>query len=317
ILGMIMWGSGPSRIWFGPYSITTDLLMLLGGFIVSIVPFVAGINTMREGSYRLSLFGAIAGLLSIGFIAGLVLSALALVLILAESKSLSRSTPMKRGVRMSLATASAHLIHIGAALLIIGYATSTFLPSFYGNVNLGAYQRSETMEGYTFDVVGSKGVDSENDGFYEFMEVKVRISRSDDIVESILLKMVWLGSGMGNMGPHYMSEVVVQSEHAVDIYFSVVGFYTASDDWISIKDDTSSMFTTSNVIAIAVDIKFVPLIGLVWSGVWIMSAGIVTRTAFDRWPARRKETAEREGVLRTDLKYEEMLERELQMLENR
>lgn len=314
ILGMTMWGSGPSRIWLGPYSVATNLPMLFGGFIVSIVPFIGGINTMKGGNYRLSLLGGIAGLLSIGFIAGLILSTLALLLIIRGSEGFSRSTAWKRSVRTSLATACAHLIHIGAALLIIGYASSTFLPSYYEGVNLFANQPSKALQGYTFEVVGSSGVDSDNDGYYEVMEVKVRISDSNSIISSVLLRMAWTGVRMGDLGPHYMSDVTLHSEHTTDIYFIVLGFSTVLDGWIYVKDDTSSMFTTPTVIGVHVDLEFVPMVGLVWSGAWIMSAGIVARTASDRWRARRKEIVEEEEILKTDQEYEKILEKELQML---
>ena len=80
------------------------------------------------------------------------------------------------------------------------------------------------------------------------------------------------------------------------------------------RNDSSGMFVGSSVSAIAVDIEFIPLVGFVWSGAWIMSTGIVMRTASDRWPIKGKERA-KEPTLKTREEYDEMLERELQMLE--
>ncbi|MFQ5910146.1 MAG: cytochrome c biogenesis protein CcsA [Thermoplasmata archaeon] len=316
ILGMIMWGSGPSRIWFGPIVFPTNLLMIIGGFMISIFAFIAGINTMRGGSYRLSLLGGICGLLLIGYVAGLVLSGLALILIVTESSGFSQSASWKRNVRASLKTASAHLIHIGAALLIIGYATSTFLPSAYENVDLFASQPPTNLEGYRFDIVGSSGVDSNNDGFFEVLEVKIQLSDSNGIIASVPLRMVWSETGIGSIGPHYRSDVFVHSEHTVDIYLILLGFYTVSDGWISVRDDTSGMFQNPNIGAVALDIEFVPLVGLVWSGTWIMSAAIVSRAFADRWPVKRMSITEQKETAKTDLEYEAALERELRAMED-
>lgn len=313
ILGMMMWGSGPSRIWLGPFSFETNLLMIFGGFVASVIPFVAGVNTMRGGGLNLSMIGGILGLVSIGFVAGLVLSAVALVLIITERDRLSRSASW-RDVRRPLMTAGAHLIHVGAAVLIIGYATSTFLPTTFEGVTLSMGQSPETFESYQIGVVDSRGLDSNADGFYEIMEVNVRISDSGGAIASVPLRMKWLPLGTGNLGPHYASDVSVHSEHTVDIYFIVLGFYTTSDGWVSVRNDSSGMFVGSSVTDIAVDIEFIPLVGFVWSGAWIMSTGIVMRTASDRWPIKGKERA-KEPTLKTDEEYDELLERELQMLE--
>ena len=289
ILGMVMWGSGPSRIWLGPVSFETSLPLLIGGFVASVVPFIAGISTLRGGDIRLAVIGGVLGLLSIGFIAGTIVSAIALALIAIESKSFSRSASWGKSVRRPLVTAGAHLIHIGAALLIIGYATSTFLPSIHEDEILLRGQTLEMPEGYRFEIVESRGYNSDIDPLYETVEVVLRISDSGGAIASVPLRMVLQKTGPRGLQQHYVSDVHVHSEHAVDIYFIVIGFFTMSDGWINVTTqiDDAEKFSSPSVDAIRIGVEFVPLVGLVWSGVWIMSTGIVTRVVSDRWPTGR------------------------------
>jgi len=218
-------------------------------------------------------------------------------------------------------TAGAHLIHVGAALLIIGYAASTFLPSTY---DIDLRSTGESREGYDFAIAESSGVDSNGDGYYEVLEVVLHISDSSGLIASVPLTMVWQQTNPITGNGTYTSDVFVHSEHAVDIYFIVVSF-TAADLNITIDSKEipvratiprSSMFTTAEVREIRVVIEFVPLVGLVWSGTWIMATGIVTRVGSDRWPIKDREEAEDETLQREDREYEDMLERELQMLED-
>ncbi len=317
ILGMVMWGSGPSRIWLGPLSFETSLPLLIGGFMASVVPFIAGISTLRGGDIRLAVAGGILGILSIGFLAGTVLSAIALALIAIESKSFSRSTSWSKAVRRPLMTAGAHLIHVGAALLIIGYATSTFLPSTHGDEILLAGQTLEMPEGYGFEIAESRGYDADLNQRYETVEVILRLSDSSGDIASVTLTMVWRTTDPTGSGT-YTSDVFVHSEHTVDVYFIVIGFFTMSDGWINVntQKNITEKFSSSSVSAIRIAVEFVPLVGLVWSGAWIMATGIVTRVGSDRWPIRDREEAEEEPPPREDREYEDMLERELQMLED-
>lgn len=317
ILGMVMWGSGPSRIWLGPISFETGLPLLIGGFMASVVPFIAGISTLRGGDIRLAIAGGILGILSIGFLAGTVLSAIALALIAIESKSFSRSASWSKAVRRPLMTAGAHLIHLGAALLIIGYATSTFLPSMHDDEILLAGQTLEMPEGYGFEIVESRGFDSNNDQRYETVEVILRLSDWSGDIASVTLTMIWRTTNPNGNGT-YTAEVFVHSEHAVDVYFIVIGFATMSDGWIDVNSEKNitSKFSSSNVVAIRIAVEFVPLVGLVWSGAWIMATGIVTRIGSDRWPIEGRKVTEDEPLPGEDKDYEDMLERELQMLED-
>jgi hypothetical protein len=128
--------------------------------------------------------------------------------------------------------------------------------------------------------------------------------------------MIWADPGLGGLNRQYMSEVHVHSEHAVDIYFIVMGFYTAADEWKNINTEYQPFekFSSSDVSVIRIGVKFIPLVGLVWSGAWIMSAGIVARVATDRWREKRKAVA-REPAVPKDTDYERMLEAELEALE--
>jgi cytochrome c-type biogenesis protein CcmF len=316
ILGMVMWGSGPTRVWLGPASFETSLPLLFLGLVASVVPFVAGIGTLRAGSFRLALFGGILGLASIGFLAGTILSAIALVLIVSERESFSRSTSLTKSVKRPLMTASAHLIHIGAALIIIGYATSTFLPESYENEILLTNQSYDYEEGYTLEVIESRGFDIDSDLLYEIMEVVIRISDSSETIAEVPLRMVWAEPGLGGLARQYMSEVHVHSEHAVDIYFILIGFFTVADEWknINTEYETTEKFASPDITAVRVGVKFIPLVGLVWSGTWIMSAGIVARVTTDRWPEKRKDVP-RAPVVEADKDYEKILEAELGALE--
>ena len=317
ILGMIMWGSGPSRVWLGPVSFETSLPLLFLGFVASVVPFIAGISTLRGGSYRLALIGGTLGIASIGFLAGLILSVIALILIVSESSgSFSESTSWSKSVKRPLVTVSAHLIHIGAALIIIGYATSTFLPTSYEYESLNVNQSHDYPEGYRFEIIETRGFDTHSDIGYETMEVVVRISDSSGAIADAPLRMIWAKPGIGGLRQQYMSDVFVHSEHAVDIYFIVIAFHTQADGWIAINTEIEDdeKFSSPTVDEIVMGIKFIPLVGLIWGGAWIMSTGIVARVATDRWPEKRKEVA-REPVVRPDKDYERMLETELGALE--
>jgi hypothetical protein len=129
--------------------------------------------------------------------------------------------------------------------------------------------------------------------------------------------MVWRTTDPTGSGT-YTSDVFVHSEHTVDVYFIVIGFFTMSDGWINVntQKNITEKFSSSSVSAIRIAVEFVPLVGLVWSGAWIMATGIVTRVGSDRWPTKDRKVTEEEPPLREDREYEDMLERELQMLED-
>jgi len=171
---------------------------------------------------------------------------------------------------------------------MIGYATSTFLPSIHEDEILLAGQILEMPEGYRFEIVESRGYNSDIDPLYETVEVILRISDSGGAIASVPLRMVLQKTGPGGLQQHYVSDVHVHSEHAVDIYFIVIGFFTMSDGWINVTPqiDDARKFSSPSVDAIKIGVEFVPLVGLVWSGVWIMSTGIVVRVVSDRWPTK-------------------------------
>lgn len=314
LLGMVMWGSGPSRIWLGPASFSTDLLMLFGGFLGSVIVFLAGLNTLRSGNLLLSLLGAVIGILTIGFGVGLVLSVIALVLIVQERESLTASW---WGLRRPLLASSPHLIHIGAALIIIGYASSTFLPMSYQDQILLSGQVLQTPEGYDFEIIESVGTSTDGDSLFEEMELTLSISDPGGEIARVPLRMVWLSPGLGGLSQQYTADVVVHSEHLLDIYLIVIGFYTVSDGWIFVNTEYTSFekFSDESVNGVRMSIEFEPMVGLLWSGAWIMSTGIVARVATDSWPARGAEGVPTPTEVAED-EYERRLERELQMLED-
>jgi cytochrome c-type biogenesis protein CcmF len=342
ILGMIFW-SNLTRIYGFSPPMKPDLLLGVLGFVASAGAMVGGLFCLRGRSLGMSIVGAVLGIFSLGFFfAGSVLSIISLILILISLSSFSRDSTYMKSIRGALGGASPHIIHLGIVLLLIGYAGSTYLVAekkFEPMSEPLLTGTSADFEGYDLELVDSRGTDSDGDGYLEDIEAVVEITRDGSYVGEATFHLWWMISA-NPAESHYMLDVYVENTYYEDIYFIPRAFAANNSDYLTGElgetlwiqaHEPGRMFTDGQVVAVAFEIKTLPLINALWGGLWILSLGIFLLIFVDYLPLPKKpakkekakveeeigdeETQIEEDVDITETDYEKKLEEELGIAE--
>jgi ABC-type transport system involved in cytochrome c biogenesis permease subunit len=298
ILGMVTW-SNPPRIILLSLSLELPLAYAPVGFIFGLAALIGGLTTLRGSHPRLSLLFAILGILSFGyFFIGTILSAVALIIMLASSSSFSRATK-SQSLKPVLKATGTYLIHLGAVLLIIGYVSSGYMaeekdfnPSTIGSLSTFS---SVDFNDYSISIEGSSGEDTDDDGFFETMNVDVAVTRDNSLIGTATMQFYWMVPANPAESPHYMINIDVLKTSTKDLYFIGYAFNTPDDGWIQAMGDTGVQFSSSNVQEIAFQVSSLPLMGVLWGGMWIMSIGILL-VAVTGYRSKRKRDAAKKAV---------------------
>ncbi|MEE9151653.1 MAG: cytochrome c biogenesis protein CcsA [Thermoplasmata archaeon] len=328
ILGMIMWGAPPSRVaLFSMYFVPTFEIAVFG-FIFSSLAVVGGFFAAKRASFKLAVFGGICGLLVLGYFVGTVLSAIALVLIIASYREFSIdakeriSGRISRKLKRDFRLVWSHIIHLGLIVFIIGYVLSTYLvvetaddEAMQNRFHNMSRQDTLEFDGYEFKLVGSEGTTAENRVGYEIVEVLIEIYKDGELLSVAKPHMKW-----AEHMNHYHQFVYVENVVLKDIYFIVRGFYTPSQGWIYSMGGEGQQgvrFLSDDITAVALELKSLPGMSAVWGGFWIMSIGIVFIIIVGYlgggYKDKHKIAKEKEEIDtgKSDGYYYEMLEKEL------
>lgn len=316
VIGMIIWSSGVSPLRPLISMAEPTLAWMVIGYIISIIAFVAGISALKAANLEFVIFGSVCGILTIGMYIGTILSIIALILFLISRTEFSEEINFGK-LRTALRPASAHLIHLGIVLLLIGYVTSQYYVIEKDIKPLAKGERAE-FKSYEFELVDSYGENTDNDATtFELIEVVIEIYKDGKPVGVVFIKWEFVEKMQ-----HYMQKV--KTEHLLDedIYFISYAIFTVTDNWIPSMHDQPTKFTTDDVHMVAFQVKILPLISLLWGGMWLTVAGIILRSTVDLYPSRRKERVEpvkdrkaTDDGLVSDEHYEDLLDRELARME--
>jgi cytochrome c-type biogenesis protein CcmF len=282
LLGLYLWGAPSTTLDVLGVSFQPDFTLAVLGFSASLLVLLMAVATFARLSYRVSVIGSLVGIATFGYLAGAVLAVGSLILIIA-SRSDFVSVPAKSRTISSyvkrIRPVASHLIHFGLVMLLIGYATSTYMEveTTQDPVTEEAFldlQLGETaaFDGYDFRLVSSRGDNLDNDAGFERVESLIEISQDGKVLSVAQPYMKWAP----HMG-HYHQFVYVENLVVKDIYFIVRGFFTFSSGWMQSMGGGGSegiKFSSDNVTSVALVLKSIPGMSLLWSGFWIMCGGI-------------------------------------------
>jgi cytochrome c-type biogenesis protein CcmF len=261
LLGMFLWGAPSTTLDILGLTFQPDFTLAVVGFSASLIVLVVAVATFARLSFRVSVIGSLIGIATFGYLA-----------VANQKRTLSSVVRRIRPV-------ASHLIHFGLAMFLIGYAMSTYMErettqdmvteDAFMDLQLGEV---ENFDGYDFRLVSSRGHNLDGLAGFEKVESFIEISQDGRVLSVARPYMKWAP----HMG-HYHQFVYVENLVVKDIYFIVRGFYTFSNGWMQSMGGGGSegiKFSSDNVTSVALVLKSIPGMSLVWSGFWIMCGGI-------------------------------------------
>jgi cytochrome c-type biogenesis protein CcmF len=282
LLGMFLWGAPSTTLDVLGLRFQPDFMLAVVGFSVSLLVLLMAVATFARLSFRFSVMGSLLGIATFGYLAGSILAAVALIVVLTSRSDFANLTDKKRtlsSVVRRIRPVASHLIHFGLAMFLIGYAMSTYMErettqdrvteDAFLDLQLGEV---ENFDGYDFKLVSSTGHNLDGLAGFEKVESFIEISKDGTVLSIAQPHMKWAP----HMG-HYHQFVYVENLVVKDIYFIVRGFHTFADGWMESMGGGGSegiKFSSDNVTSVALVLKSIPGMSLVWSGFWIMCGGI-------------------------------------------
>ncbi|KXB02912.1 hypothetical protein AKJ45_03155 [candidate division MSBL1 archaeon SCGC-AAA261F19] len=264
ILGIILWSSNPESAW--PFIESAGLPLRTSMVILSTIALLGGFSAYRRASWRLSLLGALAGIVTFSIWVGAAISLFALLMIALKRREFTRDGFSFSRLRPLMRVSSHHLIHVGLALLLVGFVLSTYMEREDQIETLGMGEEKSAL-GYDFKLTGSGGR-MDDRGMIE--EVYAELAISGGGLSKANLSMEWWTGG--GIEPHMMKQVAVTSKLKEDIYLIPNAFWTPSDGW---KQSMSmSKFRSSDVQAVSFEVRTLPGMNVLWGGMWIMMVSI-------------------------------------------
>jgi cytochrome c biogenesis factor len=222
-----------------------------------------------------------------------------------------------KSLRKKLDAISPHFIHIGVALIIISYGMSqtmvideTGRVAEGGVVEVGNYQ----VKLVDINIVEDTGNIDSNE-YWDTWFVTVELYKDNEFVKegemNVIYSYTYDETGRRVYTMIMTSEVFVVKLPFEDVYINFKGFTDSEVD---------------------VTVQVIPLMQILWGGMWLFTLGIVIRIAVNYFPGRKERQIEdfepqpkkrtshkgvsrkREGPKRDDKDYEKMLDDELENL---
>ena len=206
---------------------------------------------------------------------------------------------------------SAHLIHLATILLVIGYVGSNFLV-VEDSISLSPGGPGEEVDGYTikaldFNIVNGinfVNIDADSISYtYQTEYIDVRVSKDGNTIGDTRLINIMSTSLVNGERKILRKEIKVVDTLSEDIYLSYEQAYLNNQE---------------EVESIGISVKTIPLMKLVWGGMWLMAIGMVLRIGTSEKILSSKRVTRRkmkekitDKKIRDDDYYENLLEDEL------
>ena len=229
------------------------------------------------------------------------------VAIAGTSYKIIRSFNIRR-IWKSIRLVSAHLIHLAIILLLLGYVGSNFLV-VENSISLSVGGAGEKVGKYTlyatdFDVVdGINFVEIDADlrnYVYQTEYVDVKILEGDSIIGNERLIMIMSTSLLNGENKLLRSEIKVLGTPMEDIYLT---YHQAYED------------NEGEINSVEINVKIIPLMKLVWGGMWLMVLGMILRIASEKKLPKERDIEKKRGKdekkIKSEKYYEGLVEEEL------
>ncbi|UCD13300.1 MAG: cytochrome c biogenesis protein CcsA [Thermoplasmatales archaeon] len=207
-----------------------------------------------------------------------------------------------RRVWKSVSIASAHLIHLAIILLLLGYVGSNFLV-LEDSISLSIGGSGEEVGKYIFYATDSSIVDGINfveidadlrNYVYQTEYVDVKVMEGDSIIGNKRLIMIMSTSLVTGENKLLRNEIKVLDTFMEDIYLTYQQAYEDNEGEIE---------------SVEINVKILPLMKLLWGGMWLMALGMVLRIACEKkLPMERYIEKKRD---KDEKHYEDLVEEEL------
>lgn len=198
----------------------------------------------------------------------------------------------RKSIRGSINNIAPHIVHLGVIFIIIGFIGSNFLG---------------TEKDITLDMNGQ----SENVGNYELKMIEGRYLQGESIF--VTIEIFQNGNFIGRAEPGAMvvdqqwrNEISVKGTPMEDVYITYV----------------DARVTGNTVTSVDLQVKILPLMSLLWLGMWLLAIGILMRLVveYTRSNKKVKGRIERRARMRATKEksieyYEELIEKELEKMD--
>ncbi len=234
-------------------------------------------------------------------------SPIIIVAIIATGYKLIKSFNYKK-IWKSMKLVSAHLIHLSVMLLLLGYVGSNFLVS-EESVYLSIGDDGQDVRGYNIrainygivDGIKYVNIDADEQSFtYRTEYVDIIVSDGNNIIGNERLIIV-------------LSTSLVNGE--IQILRKEVKIFDTITEDIYVIYEQANVDDQGNLENFRMTVKIIPLIKLVWNGMWLMSIGMIIRIASGKKLKGEKYrfTEEGKGGKRSKIEqyYEDLVEKEL------
>ena len=231
------------------------------------------------------------------------------VALVGTSYKIIRSFNIRR-IWKSIRLVSAHLIHLAIILLLLGYVGSNFLV-VEDSISLSVGGAGEKVGKYSlyatdFDVVdGINFVEIDADlrnYVYQTEYVDVKVLEGDSIIGNERLIMIMSTSLINGENKLLRSEIKVLGTLMGDIYLTYQQAYEDNEGEID---------------SVEINVKIIPLMKLVWGGMWLMVLGMILRIASEKKLPKDRDIEKKRGKdekkIKSEKYYEGLVEEELKI----
>jgi len=257
LLGLFMWGNPPT--WVRGLAIPEGASLALGflGVALGALGLVGAFLAWRGQAWPVALVGAAAATLAVGYGAGALLGLAGLVLVARERPAFE--PPAWRSLGARLRESGIYLVHLALVLGLLGYAASTYEQDrqVFAATPLDAQLH---VRGHDI-TLGAPQVTADDQGGAREVVVPVRFAGEGEVP----LRFAWEGT-------HYAGDLQVRRTLLEDVYVTPLAYHTAHG-WVG-ANSAGAQAPAEPVDAVTFSVSVLPLVTLVWSGLWGMLLGM-------------------------------------------
>lgn len=264
VLGLAFWSNPPTRILGHDIADGTSLALGIVGFALSAVAFAGALAALRGKGRRVATAGAMCGSLALGYGLGGLLGMAALALVLRERGSFG---PLDwRQERARVREAGTWLLHLSVILGLLGYAASTYSQQS-ATLTAVPLDGAATLGDTEFHLEGARAAAvADAEGLLLSLTIPLHVERAGRSAGESEVRFEW-------QGDRYKGVLDVDRHLSRDVYVTPLAFHTP-EGWVGADAAGSGRVGAQGVDMVTFRIALLPLVGLVWTGLWVGLLGM-------------------------------------------